>query len=73
MSGTYRPPSRRHRKGNKRTANNETCRGKVRYRDHAEATRVLQNIRTKGDARETMPCRAYECDRCKGWHLTSKP
>lgn len=46
--------------------------GKRRFRDHAEAIRSLRTIRTKGAPRNRMPSRAYYCDHCKGWHLTSQ-
>lgn len=50
-----------------------SCRGKVRFRDHAEAVRGLHLIRSQGEQRDKTPCRAYECPGCGGWHLTSRP
>lgn len=49
-----------------------TC-GKVRYRDHAEAVRALELIRTQGRTSDgqAKPYRSYPCDVCKGHHLSS--
>ncbi len=42
------------------------------YKDQQQATEVLHNIvAKKGDKKK--PCRAYECENCGKWHLTSKP
>lgn len=67
MSGRQQPKNPRGRKKERRTV--RTC-GKRRFRDHSEAVSALQRI----DAREgeLAPVRAYECDRCHGWHLTSQ-
>lgn len=53
--------------------------GKVRYRDKQEALNTLHKIQVKAlyeqsDAGQTKrrECRAYECDCCHGFHLTSK-
>ena len=44
------------------------CRtNKVRYRDRIAATIALFRTRDQGTAR------AYQCDFCHGWHLTSQP
>lgn len=43
--------------------------GKVRYRDHAEAIGALRTLRDS--RRDTVPARAYSCDRCGGYHLSS--
>jgi hypothetical protein len=48
-----------------------TCRGKVRYRDKAEATEALHRIATS--TRHHRPTRAYECPSCNGYHLTKEP
>jgi hypothetical protein len=46
------------------------CR-KTRYRDRIAAQLALATIHRKDrpQARET---RAYQCPRCRGWHLTSQ-
>lgn len=53
-------------------------RGKVRYRDKREAISTLHRIQLKasyaklGESGTTRrECRAYECDSCHGFHLTS--
>lgn len=53
--------------------------GKRRYRDHSEAIAALHGVanaryRAELDGVETRrrEVRAYECDFCHGWHLTSK-
>lgn len=48
------------------------CQDKVRFRDHDEAVRSLHRISSQGEERDKMPCRAYECAKCGGFHLTSK-
>lgn len=45
--------------------------GKVRYRDHDEATRSLHTI-TVRSSRTKKAVRAYQCPMCRGWHLTSQ-
>lgn len=52
--------------------------GKRRYRDHVEAVASLHqasNARSRavldGVATVRQEVRAYECDWCRGWHLTS--
>lgn len=51
----------------------QRCRrtGKRRYRDHEEAVGSLQKI-GNNSTREVVPVRAYECDFCDGWHVTSQ-
>lgn len=49
-----------------------SCRGKRRFRDAQEAKQTLRYIRGKS-ARQVIPVRYYECRRCGGFHLTSKP
>lgn len=52
--------------------------GKVRYRDHRQASHALQSAKWKRrhddliglDSRRNE-VRAYKCDECKGWHTTS--
>lgn len=45
--------------------------GKLRYRTQASAERMMTYLRANKDAQRV--CRAYECQFCAGWHLTSKP
>lgn len=46
--------------------------GKTTYINGKDARRVLEYI--KGIEQEhKKPVRAYECDKCGGWHLTSIP
>lgn len=54
--------------------------GKRRFRDQREATRALQAAEAARQIAEAegRPCprrerRAYFCDGCRGWHLTSQP
>jgi hypothetical protein len=50
-----------------------TC-GKRRFRDRVSAVLDMQRIQRKHDAdRDKVPCRVYECPRCKGFHMTSQP
>lgn len=52
----------------------ERCNGKVRYSTRKDAVTTL-NHRTRGRSkrRNNRPAflRAYACDECGGWHLTS--
>lgn len=54
-----------------KTTRSHAC-GKVRYPDHASAVKALHTIKTVGVQRDRTPARAYQCDRCLGWHLTSR-
>lgn len=52
--------------------------GKHRYRDHDEAVASLhraanarQRAALDGAVTDRREVRAYECDSCRGWHLTS--
>ena len=51
--------------------------GKDRYPNKAAANRRLNIIwrnAVRGNQRASkMPCRAYRCKVCKGYHLTSQP
>ena len=48
--------------------------GKARYRDHASANIAITTIALRNDdERRKRPVRAYYCESCKGWHLTSLP
>jgi hypothetical protein len=49
-----------------------TCRGKRRFRDHAEAIRSLRGLAAVS-TRQKIADRAYACDRCGGWHVSSRP
>jgi len=44
-----------------------SCTGKIRYRDRSEAIVALQ----KAKRRRGTPLRIYECDLCRGFHLSS--
>lgn len=58
----------------------ETCR-KVRYATESEALEVLAAITVRGMQGDRQgpvgwghqPLGVYECPRCDGWHLTSRP
>ena len=45
--------------------------GKVRFREHRDATQALRAFHDYPPAAH-VPRRAYECDLCNGWHLTSQ-
>lgn len=49
--------------------------GKIRYRDRIGASVALIDAQSKAhsQARVKHETRAYRCDRCRGWHLTSQP
>jgi hypothetical protein len=49
-----------------------TCRGKVRYRDRAEALAALRTIEQVMANRDKRPRSPYECVACHGVHLTSR-
>lgn len=49
------------------------CTGKTRYRDEAAATAALRAIAPWGEADSGAALRAYRCDYCGRWHLTSRP
>lgn len=46
---------------------------KFAYSDEKDAKRHLKEIHNKGDNHGYQPIRAYECNKCGFWHLTSKP
>lgn len=48
-----------------------SCNGKRRFHDKVEATAALHVLQNKS-TRQVQPTRAYECPKCKGWHLTSQ-
>lgn len=41
---------------------------KRRYRE----PRAAKEVRKRCEARGSGPLRCYQCDLCRGWHLTSK-
>lgn len=45
---------------------------KKTYPTQADAKRALAKIRTD-EGEHKKPIRTYECEKCSGWHLTSKP
>ncbi|HWK25336.1 MAG TPA: hypothetical protein VNS09_02165 [Solirubrobacter sp.] len=48
-----------------------TC-GKKRFASGAQARAALRTIRRRENREsDKKPIRAYACDRCHGWHLTS--
>lgn len=72
-------PGSAHRH-NRPKANRKSCplNGKIRYRDHREATDELQRLRNNarradelGGVHTINVRRKYACKACKGWHLTS--
>lgn len=48
-----------------------TC-TKHAYPTQATARQALKGVRTKMKPEAKAPIRVYPCDRCDGWHLTSK-
>ncbi len=46
--------------------------GKRRFRDIEQAKRFIRVVRTRGDVREKQLARAYQCEACKGAHVTSQ-
>lgn len=59
-------------KKRRRNRRNKCDSGKVRFRDRKEATDNIQYFQS-GESFGEIPCRAYKCRECEGWHLTSKP
>jgi hypothetical protein len=45
---------------------------KKAFKDHESAIKALHRILNKDDGRK-KPIRAYECEKCQQWHLTSEP
>jgi hypothetical protein len=49
---------------------------KQRYTSRARAERAIAEIRenhaSERRRRRPLPCRCYPCDRCGGWHITSR-
>ncbi|MEZ5571186.1 MAG: hypothetical protein R3E64_04105 [Halioglobus sp.] len=51
---------------------------KLRYPGESEARNALRKLHWQarsnpGKRRKHKECRAYHCDLCNGWHLTSSP
>jgi hypothetical protein len=65
-----RPKSRPARKAAKPSSGSRWC-GKRRYRDKAQATHAMHHL-NQASTRERTVVRTYECEHCKGWHLTSQ-
>jgi len=63
------PPRKQYRPGRRRRRNTGRSCGKVRYRDQREAMQALRRLRAASGGQIQ---RAYECDQCHGWHLTSQ-
>jgi hypothetical protein len=47
------------------------CKKKA-YKDKAAALAVMHQIQNKDDGKK-KPIRAYECEACRKWHITSTP
>lgn len=45
--------------------------GKRRYHDKTQAMHVVHHL-NQASTRERTVVRTYECEHCKGWHLTSQ-
>lgn len=52
-------------------AHGRSCTTKKRFRDALEAKEALQRIKATS-RRQVIPKRWYHCERCKGYHLTSR-
>jgi hypothetical protein len=48
------------------------CDGKRRYHDLAQAKEAIKTIQYHHPNSSDLPTRAYECDHCKGAHITSQ-
>lgn len=46
---------------------------KRRYKSKPQAELELQLMHACNNDQHRVPVRAYPCDLCKGWHLTSQP
>lgn len=45
--------------------------GKVRFRDRIGALMAIAGRGRNDQGREKTEARAYRCEQCRGWHLTS--
>lgn len=67
---------REHRKPRKPSTKTKIgtaqCQNKKRFRDKAQADWAIKALK-RDSSRQKIPCRAYECIFCKGWHLSSNP
>ena len=55
-----------------RLPNGEMVCVKERHRDEAAALAALARIQASNWNNHRVPQRAYQCDHCHGWHLTSQ-
>ena len=46
------------------------CRNKRRFRDKEQANWAIKMLQ-RDSSRDRVPCRAYQCIFCQGWHLSS--
>jgi hypothetical protein len=53
-------------------ANGEIVCTKQRFKDEPAAVKTLQMIHSEHQPRVHEPVRAYPCQHCKGWHITSQ-
>ena len=69
MSRTWSKRGMRHNTAPKRRSSCPT--GKNRWATAEDAEAEIVRIRATTD-RAQVPVRAYPCDQCAGWHLTSQ-
>lgn len=55
-----------------REARRSCTSGKSRYRSKDEATVHVHKIANHSEDSDHIPIRAYQCGKCRGWHLTSE-
>ena len=70
-SDTPRAKGRRWRQGASAEGAYRCRTGKRAYRDEQQAKNAITRIRQVGEKRDTSPERAYSCEFCGRWHLTS--
>lgn len=68
-----------HMQARKNNRKHKCASGKVRFRDHLEAVRVLHNAANArkeaaelGAGTNRREVRSYQCSRCHGFHVTSQ-